>query len=126
MKKPQLKAGMDCTNLRTRAGTRVLNVFYSGKLTDYPFLVYYVSVDGMQFDSHFVGDGSYWLDSQLDSQQHKYDILELEEGDEGYVGEGEEEGVELDDSIDGELKEVLNSSLSATLKIKLIKLILTP
>jgi len=121
MKKPELKEGMDCTNLRTRAGTKVLSVTTSDQVMGvcYPFHAHFVGDTGSTLDNFFLRDGRYW-----EGKESRYDILELEEGDEGYVGE--EEGIELDDSIDEEIREVLNSSLSDDLKLKLIKLILIP
>lgn len=85
MKQPQLKEGMDCTNLRTRIGTKVLKVVYEGILPDHPFVACYMNVDGLELKSNFREDGSYWRDGDFNS----FDILELEEGEEGYVGEGE-------------------------------------
>lgn len=127
MKQPQLKAGMDCTNLRTRSGTKVISVDPTDEVMEvcYPFCVHFVSDTGKGtvLDNFYLQDGRYWVDL---SHKHKYDIFELEEGDEGYV-DVEGIGLEGDDSIvDEELREVLNSSLSDALKIKLIKLILIP
>lgn len=85
MKEPNLYSGVDCTNLRTREGYKVLEVKRGRKngLGMYPFLVLVDSVGGGEWLS-FVSTGHYWVD-KVESPK---DIIELEGGDKGYIGGG--------------------------------------